>query len=71
MLQTERIYNLSYVNADLSGFLHHLEKSYINRRVGAYIATVNPEIGYAAAKTAATATCCQQRILFCPTELAS
>lgn len=50
MLQTERIYNLSYVNADLSGFLHHLEKSYINQRVGAYIATVNPEIGYAAAK---------------------
>ncbi|MEC1259395.1 WecB/TagA/CpsF family glycosyltransferase [Bacillus swezeyi] len=49
-MQTEQIHNLSYVSADLSGFMNHLEQSYINRRAGAYIATVNPEIGYAAIK---------------------
>jgi len=50
MLQTERVHNLAYVNGDLSGFLNHLEESFVNRNEGAFIATVNPEIGYAAAK---------------------
>ncbi|MFN2744478.1 MULTISPECIES: WecB/TagA/CpsF family glycosyltransferase [unclassified Bacillus (in: firmicutes)] len=49
-MQTAQIHNLSYVNNDLAGFMNHLEHSYINRRIGAYIATVNPEIGYAAIK---------------------
>ena len=50
MLQTETVHHLAYVNGDLPGFLNHLEKSFIDRNEGAFIATVNPEIGYAAAK---------------------
>ncbi|MDA7025476.1 WecB/TagA/CpsF family glycosyltransferase [Bacillus sp. CLL-7-23] len=50
MLPTEKIQNLAFVNGDLSGFINHLEETFINRSTGAYIATVNPEIGYAAAK---------------------
>ncbi|MCY8092866.1 WecB/TagA/CpsF family glycosyltransferase [Bacillus haynesii] len=49
-MQTETVHHLAYVNGDLPGFLNHLEKSFIDRNEGAFIATVNPEIGYAAAK---------------------
>nr|MDH3161839.1 hypothetical protein [Bacillus licheniformis] len=50
MPQTETVHHLAYVNGDLPGFLNHLEKSFIDRNEGAFIATVNPEIGYAVRK---------------------
>ncbi|MCY8908335.1 WecB/TagA/CpsF family glycosyltransferase [Bacillus atrophaeus] len=49
-MQTEMVHNLSYINGDLQEFMSYLNTYYIAKRQGAVIATVNPEIGYAAAK---------------------
>lgn len=49
-MQTEMVHNLSYVNGNLQEFISYLDTYYIAQKQGAVIATVNPEIGYAAAK---------------------
>ncbi|MGE6630261.1 WecB/TagA/CpsF family glycosyltransferase [Bacillus sp. NPDC077027] len=49
-MQTEMIHQLPYVNGDLDTFISHINTHYISQRRGAMIATVNPEIGYAAIK---------------------
>ncbi|MEK3708471.1 WecB/TagA/CpsF family glycosyltransferase [Bacillus sp. FSL K6-1005] len=49
-MQTETIHHIPYVNSDLTSFMNYLEQHYIDQEIGAFISTVNPEIGYAAIK---------------------
>lgn len=71
MPQTETVHHLAYVNGDLPGFLNHLEKSFIDRNEGAFIATVNPEIAMRPQKTRIILKQFHLLTLSCRTESAS